>query len=48
VREYECDHYTAPGSYTGVRDTMNWELGALFFAADEWRAFLSSARDDFR
>ncbi|MGW5877245.1 DUF397 domain-containing protein [Nocardiopsis terrae] len=36
------------GPVTGVRDTKNRELGALFFAADEWRAFLGTARDDLR
>ncbi|XKK40093.1 DUF397 domain-containing protein [Nocardiopsis sp. ARC36] len=34
------------GPVTGVRDTKNRELGALFFAADEWHAFLGTARRD--
>lgn len=34
----------AEGSTTGVRDTQNREHGALFFAADEWQAFLDSTR----
>ncbi|GAA1086748.1 DUF397 domain-containing protein [Nocardiopsis metallicus] len=34
----------AEGSTTGVRDTQNRELGALFFGAIEWQAFLDSAR----
>lgn len=36
------------GPSTGVRDTKNRELGALFFAADEWRSFLGSAQNDLR
>ncbi|MBB6119492.1 DUF397 domain-containing protein [Nocardiopsis algeriensis] len=34
------------GFFTGVRDTKNRELGALFFSASEWQAFLGSARKD--
>lgn len=36
------------GPFTGVRDTQNREHGALFFAADEWQAFLGSAHGDVR
>lgn len=36
------------GPVTGVRDTKNRELGALFFAANEWRSFLGSAQNDLR
>ncbi|WP_306366073.1 DUF397 domain-containing protein [Nocardiopsis sp. CC223A] len=32
------------GPVTGVRDTKHRELGALFFAADEWQAFLDTAK----
>lgn len=31
-----------------IRDTQNRGLGALFFAADEWGAFLGTARDGSR
>ncbi|WAE75499.1 DUF397 domain-containing protein [Streptomonospora nanhaiensis] len=34
------------GPVTGVRDTKHRELGALFFTADEWHAFLSTTRRD--
>ncbi|WP_412759608.1 DUF397 domain-containing protein [Nocardiopsis tropica] len=34
------------GPVTGVRDTKHRELGALFFAAPEWQAFLGTARRD--
>lgn len=34
----------AEGPTTGIRDTQNRELGALFFSADEWQAFLTPAR----
>ncbi|WP_435111777.1 DUF397 domain-containing protein [Nocardiopsis synnemataformans] len=36
------------GLVTGVRDTKHRDLGALFFGADEWRAFVGTARDDLR
>lgn len=36
------------GPITGVRDTMNRDLGALFFAASEWRAFLSPSQHSLR
>ncbi|WP_017582270.1 DUF397 domain-containing protein [Nocardiopsis valliformis] len=36
------------GPFTGVRDTQNREIGALFFDANEWQAFLGTARDDLR
>lgn len=32
------------GPVTGVRDTKHRELGALFFSADEWQAFLDTAK----
>ncbi len=32
------------GPITGVRDTKHRELGALFFNADEWQAFLGATR----
>jgi hypothetical protein len=34
------------GPVTGVRDTKHRELGALFFAANEWQAFLGPGRGD--
>ncbi|WP_017611507.1 DUF397 domain-containing protein [Nocardiopsis xinjiangensis] len=36
------------GPITGVRDTKNREVGALFFTAGEWQAFLGTARSDLR
>lgn len=33
------------GPVTGVRDTKHRELGALFFAAPEWRAFLGTTQN---
>ncbi|PSK89404.1 uncharacterized protein DUF397 [Murinocardiopsis flavida] len=29
-----------------IRDTKNRELGALFFGAGEWRAFIDAARNN--
>lgn len=34
------------GATTGLRDTQHRELGALFFSAPEWQAFLGTARSD--
>lgn len=34
----------AEGPVTGVRDTQSRELGALFFDAGEWQAFLCTAK----
>ncbi|MBR8743516.1 DUF397 domain-containing protein [Nocardiopsis sp. MG754419] len=34
----------AEGPVTGVRDTKHRELAALFFSADEWRAFIDTAK----
>ena len=31
-----------------IRDTQNRELGALFFGADEWLAFLAPAQNSMR
>ncbi|GAA1467253.1 DUF397 domain-containing protein [Nocardiopsis exhalans] len=36
----------AEGPVTGVRDTQNRELGGLFFAPNEWQAFLGPTRGD--
>ena len=47
VERGECVE-VSEGPITGVRDTQNRELGALFFAADEWRTFLGTARSDVR
>lgn len=38
----------AEGPVTGVRDTKHRDLGALFFGADEWQAFIDTAKDDLR
>jgi len=38
----------AEGPTTGIRDTQNRELGALFFGADEWRAFLTPTQNSMR
>jgi len=38
----------AEGPTTGIRDTQNRELGALFFHAGEWQAFLTPARNSMR
>lgn len=35
----------AEGPTTGIRDTQNRELGALFFDAEEWWAFLTPTRN---
>ncbi|WP_028649418.1 DUF397 domain-containing protein [Nocardiopsis sp. CNT312] len=35
----------AEGPVTGVRDTKNRELGALFFGADEWQSFIDTTKD---
>lgn len=43
VEQGECVE-VSEGSSTGVRDTQNRELGALFFSANEWQAFLDSTR----
>jgi hypothetical protein len=34
----------AEGPITGVRDTKHRELGALFFDAGEWQAFLDTTK----
>lgn len=47
VERGECVE-VAEGPVIGVRDTKYRELGALFFGADEWRAFVNTAQDDFR
>lgn len=36
------------GPITGIRDTKNRDLGALFFSADEWRSFLTPAQNSMR
>lgn len=43
VERGECVE-VSEGPATGVRDTQNRELGALFFSAPEWQAFLGTAR----
>lgn len=44
VERGECVE-VSEGLTTGVRDTQNRKLGALFFHAGEWQAFLSIAKD---
>lgn len=44
VERGECVE-VAEGPTTGIRDTQNRELGALFFSPDEWQAFLTPAQD---
>ncbi|KUP95906.1 DUF397 domain-containing protein [Thermobifida cellulosilytica] len=34
------------GPVTGIRDSKNRDLGALFFPADEWAAFVRAARGE--
>lgn len=41
----EVGEYSAS---TAVRDTQHRDLGALYFSAAEWRAFLSMATTDLR
>lgn len=43
VERGECVE-VSEGPLTGVRDTVNRDLGALFFAAPEWQAFVGSAQ----
>ncbi|MGW9556928.1 DUF397 domain-containing protein [Nocardiopsis sp. NPDC055551] len=38
----------AKGPVTGIRDTQNRELGALFFSADEWQSFLTPTQNNMR
>lgn len=38
----------AKGPVTGVRDTQHRDRGALFFSADEWRAFLTPTQNSMR
>ncbi|MBB6119485.1 DUF397 domain-containing protein [Nocardiopsis algeriensis] len=43
--EADCVEVTDLHSSTAIRDTKHRELGALFFGADEWQAFVNSAKD---
>ncbi|CAM3758034.1 DUF397 domain-containing protein [Nocardiopsis rhodophaea] len=36
----------AEDKVTGVRDSMNRHLGALFFPSLEWRSFLAGVKND--
>lgn len=36
----------AEGPVTGIRDSKNRDLGALFFPAAEWAAFVRAARQE--
>ncbi|MBB6174857.1 hypothetical protein HNR23_004917 [Nocardiopsis mwathae] len=54
-REWHTSTYTqergacvevAEGLFTGVRDSKNRDLGALFFAAPEWQAFVTVVKCD--
>jgi hypothetical protein len=42
--ESHCVEVAALGEERAVRDTKHRELGALFFGADEWQAFLDTAK----
>jgi len=44
----ECVEVAALADSFGIRDTKHHELGALFFSADEWRAFLIPAQNSLR
>ena len=44
VERGECVE-VSEGPVTGVRDTKHRELGALFFSADEWQAFLDTTKE---
>ncbi|WP_083903495.1 DUF397 domain-containing protein [Nocardiopsis alkaliphila] len=46
--EAACVEIADLGTSAAIRDTQNRELGALFFGADEWRAFLTPARNSKR
>lgn len=46
--EAACVEIADLGTSTAIRDTQNRELGALFFSADEWRAFLTPAQNNMR
>lgn len=43
VERGECVE-VSEGPVTGIRDSKHCELGALFFGADEWRAFIGTAK----
>lgn len=42
----ECVEVANLRDALAMRDTKHRELGALFFAADEWQAFLGPARNE--
>ncbi|GAB3699828.1 DUF397 domain-containing protein [Nocardiopsis oceani] len=46
--ESHCVEVADLGRGRAVRDTKHRELGALFFGADEWQAFLGTAKDNPR
>ncbi|GAA3979613.1 DUF397 domain-containing protein [Thermobifida alba] len=55
VRQWHTASYTheqsacvevSEGPVTGIRDSKNRDLGALFFPADEWAAFVRAARGE--
>ncbi|NKY99995.1 DUF397 domain-containing protein [Nocardiopsis alborubida] len=46
--ESHCVEVADLGKERAIRDTKHRELGALFFGADEWRAFIGITRGDFR
>lgn len=43
--EAACVEVADLHSGTAIRDTKHRELGTLFFGADEWQAFVNSAKD---
>ena len=45
VERGECVE-VSEGPVTGIRDTEHRHLGALFFSAPEWQAFLTPTKSD--
>ena len=43
-----CVEVADLGGLSGMRDTQNRELGALYFSANEWQAFLTPAQNSMR
>ncbi|GAA2003738.1 hypothetical protein GCM10009799_33580 [Nocardiopsis rhodophaea] len=55
AREWHTSTYTqekgtcvevTEGPVTGLRDSMNRHLGALFFASAEWHSFIAGVKND--
>ncbi|XKK41811.1 DUF397 domain-containing protein [Nocardiopsis sp. ARC36] len=45
-RNTDCVEVAGTAAGAAIRDTKHRDLGALSFPGPEWRAFLSTARDD--